>query len=306
MTFVDEYKKLVKNCPHPGFKQTMAENCEYTDFLEKGKNCYYVFDGGDVEDVYYCEWTGFAKDCADCSNVLNMELCYECVESQECYNCNFLLGCNGTRDSEFCFDCNNCKHCFLCSGLRHKEFFVMNEDVGEEGYFKKIIELKRKVFDELSSELEKISLPTPRVNLHLNHSENCVGDFVHYSSNVYCGFGVVNERDDFYVWDMGSFDGGVDNCDCFLGGDCQLCYECCYMTRSYNCNFVNRAERCADCEFCEECYGCKNCFGCTYLKDKQFYILNEKCEKEEYLKKVEEIKKGLKDAGKYCVDLIGD
>jgi hypothetical protein len=34
--------------------------------------------------------------------------------------------------------------------------------------------------------------------------------------------------------------------------------------------------------------------------------LNEKYEKEGYLKKVEEIKKGLKDAGKYCVDLIGD
>jgi len=40
------------------------------------------------------------------------------------------------------------------------------------------------------------------------------------------------------------------------------------------------------------------------LKDKQFYILNKPYEKEEYLKKVEEIKKGLRDAGKYGVDLM--
>lgn len=302
MDFLEEYKKLMKNCPHPGFKQDGVENSEYTDYTEHTKNCYYVFDAGAVEDTYYSDWMGWVKDSADCSHLIQSELCYECVDCQSCYNSDYLLDCSGTRDSAFCHGCVSCENCFLCSGLKHKKFHIMNEEFPKDEYLKKVAELKKKGTDELLKMFDELNSKTPRCFAHAIQCENFVGDFGLFSKNIYYGFDVIKERDDFYVCDWGSIsEGNGDNCDCMLGGDSSLCYECCYLTYSYNCNFATKCDRCVDCEFCEECYECKNCFGCTYLKGKQFYILNEKYEKEEYLKKVEEVKKALKDAGEYCV-----
>ncbi len=46
----------------------------------------------------------------------------------------------------------------------------------------------------------------------------------------------------------------------------------------------------------------KNCFGCVYLKDKQYYIFNEKYEPEEYEKKVAEIKAEFIAQGMYSMN----
>lgn len=310
MAFLEEYKKLFQLYPHAAFNQSDVENCEYTDYMTHAKNCYYVFDGSRCEDVYYSDWVGLVKDCTDCSHVLQSEFCYECLDCNNCYNGNFLWDCENTRDSEFCFNCNGCRNCFLCSGLRKKEFCVLNKQYTKDEYLKKIAELKEgkgrgKSFTELWDELFEFSAPTPRIYAHFTKSENCVGDFLFYASNIYYGFGIFGERDAFYVYDFGSAAGkSCDNCDCMLGGNCELCYEGLYIDRCYNCDFLFKVEDCVDCTYCTECYQCKNCFGCAYLKHKQYYILNEKYEKEEYFKKVEEIKNDLKKSGKYTNEVF--
>ena len=290
MNFVEDYRKLIQETPHRSFKQVRTENCDYTDYLDGGKDCYYVFDGGEVQNVYYSEWIGFSKDCCDSSHVLMSELCYECVDCTECYNSDYLWDCANIADSSYCFSCANCKNCFLCSGLRQKEYYVLNEQFSKEDYKKKVLELRKNDSNELWEKLEEISINTPRQHMHLVQTENSFGDFLTNCSNVYYGFGVVHEQDSSYVFDWGSFENGSDNCDCFLGGDCQLCYECMYVDHCYNCSFVSRSDHCTDCEYCTECYQCKNCFGCGYLHHKQYYFLNQPYSKEEYFKKIEEIK----------------
>jgi len=294
---------MLRDCPHACFKQVEVENSEYTDYSEHTKNCYYVFDVGAVEDTYYSDWLGWVKDSVDCSHAIQCELCYECVDCQGCYNSDYLWDCGSVVDSSFCYGCTSCKNCFLCSGLKHKDFHILNEKCPEAEYEGRVAELKKKRADELLRMFSDLNVMTPRCFSHMISCENFVGDFGLYSKGIYCGFDVIKERDSFYVADWGNISEGCgDNCDCFLGGDSTLCYECCYLTYSYNCNFVNRCERCTDCEFCDECYECKNCFGCTYLKHKQFYILNEKYKGDEYFKKVGEVKDVLKKAGQYCID----
>jgi hypothetical protein len=42
-----------------------------------------------------------------------------------------------------------------------------------------------------------------------------------------------------------------------------------------------------------ECHDCQSCLGCVGLRHKRYCILNRQFKKEEYLKKVKEIKDGL-------------
>lgn len=291
MSFLADYQKLFDSCPHPCFSQVKVENCAYADFIEGGKNCYYVFDAGEVEDVYYSEWIGYSKDCSDCSHVLNCELCYECVDSTECYNSENLIDCKNVRDSAFCYGCAQCSDCFMCSGLRNKKYCVENKELSKGEYEKVVSEMKLFSREELFNKLMTLSADTPRKNLYLVQCENCIGDFVHYSKDIYYGFGVYNERDGCYIFDFGSFAQGADNFDCYKGGDDQLCYECAYVSYCFNCDYLFCCDHCSDCFYCTECSNCKNCFGCTYLKHKQFYILNEPYTEKEYFEKISELRK---------------
>lgn len=258
--------------------------------MESGKNCYYVFDAGVVEDVYYSDWIAYSKDCSDCSHVLNCELCYECVDSNDCYSSEYLIDCKNVRDSAFCFGCSQCSDCFMCSGLRNKKYCIDNKEFSKEEYEKIVGEMRGLSRDELFSKLMDLSLATPRVYAHFEQSENCVGDFIFNAKNIYYGFGVIVERDSFYMFDCGSFADGADNCDCYKTGDSQVCYECVYASYCFNCDYLLCCDHCSDCFYCTECSNCKNCYGCTYLKHKQFYILNKPYSEEEYFKKIAEIK----------------
>jgi len=303
-TFLQEYKKLFDACPHRNFMQVEVENCEYTDFVGNSKDCYYCFDGGGCEGISYSDWIAFSRDSCDCSHLMKCELCYECLDCDGCFNCDFLQDCSGVKDSRFCLDCKDCSDCFMCCGLRHKRFFVLNEEcAGREEYDAKVEELVGDggVMDQerLWDKLLEFSADKPRIAFHSNHSENCVGDYFFASANVYYGFGVIKEEDSMYVYDWGSRGPSNDNCDCCLGGDSELCYEGMYVGHSYNCNFCYKCRDCSDLEFCVQCVQCQDCFGCAYLKHKQYYILNKQYKKAEYFEKVAELKKGLKEEGKY-------
>jgi hypothetical protein len=55
----------------------------------------------------------------------------------------------------------------------------------------------------------------------------------------------------------------------------------------------------SDLEYCELIANSKNCFGCVGLNHKEFYILNQPYSREDYFKRVAEIKDQLKREGSY-------
>ncbi len=89
----------------------------------------------------------------------------------------------------------------------------------------------------------------------------------------------------------------IESCkDCVDGimiDSCESSYSC------VNCQKCYRAFHCVDCEassdiwFSRNLSGCQNCFGCVNLRNKNYYIFNEPYSKEEYLEKLEELKKDL-------------
>ncbi len=78
--------------------------------------------------------------------------------------------------------------------------------------------------------------------------------------------------------------------DCFGVSRCELCYECVNCKDCYNLKFSQDSQNCSDSWYLKNCIGCKDCFGCVNLKNKQYYFLNKQLTKEEYFKKIAELK----------------
>ncbi|MDP2642788.1 MAG: hypothetical protein Q8P62_03020 [Candidatus Peregrinibacteria bacterium] len=98
-----------------------------------------------------------------------------------------------------------------------------------------------------------------------DHNENCL-----YSSYIY---------DSKFCMDM------------TMASKCQLCYESIDCENCYNLKFSQNCKNSSDSWFLKNCIGCKNCYGCVNLRNKEYFFLNEKLDKESYEKKVAAFKK---------------
>ncbi|NOS67574.1 MAG: hypothetical protein HOO67_04395 [Candidatus Peribacteraceae bacterium] len=69
-----------------------------------------------------------------------------------------------------------------------------------------------------------------------------------------------------------------------------LCYECIQCYNCYGVRWSQYMDDCSDCAFCFDCKGSRNCLLSINLRNKEYYILNEPHTKEEYEKKLQELK----------------
>ncbi len=78
--------------------------------------------------------------------------------------------------------------------------------------------------------------------------------------------------------------------DCSYLYDSEYCYECFSVYKSYNCIYLSYSSNCSDCWFSENLTGCKNCILCTNLSHKEYCFMNKPLEKEEYEKRLAQMK----------------
>ncbi|MCR4328409.1 MAG: hypothetical protein NUV53_02715 [Patescibacteria group bacterium] len=79
--------------------------------------------------------------------------------------------------------------------------------------------------------------------------------------------------------------------DCSFVYNSELAYECVNCHRVNNCSFLNRGLDCHNVHLSYDCRGCTDCFGCWNLRNKQYYIFNQPYAREEYKKKIAELKR---------------
>ena len=135
-------------------------------------------------------------------------------------------------------------------------------------------------------ELLKKSIPVQAVTgLDL---ENCeFTDYTYQSKNCYFCFDSYELENSMYCiqsW-------GKNLVDCQVITECELCYECADTNRCYGSTYLLSCNSCRNCHFCALCMSCSDCFGCVGLTHKQYCIFNKQYSKEEYDKKVNELKK---------------
>lgn len=234
----------------------------------------------------YGNWVYYSRDCVDCDFVFKCELCHQCVDDENCYNCD---------DCMHCYDCKACQNCFGCAGLRNKQFHIFNKQFSKEEYFAKVKRLKN---DAQSLErFENLKTTMPRLFAHLSDNENSVGDYLYHCKNSYACFDGRKLEDCAYMASSIECKDCNDMTNNYFG--CELSYEVMSSIELYNCNFCNFCYNCRDLEYCEYCYNSKNCFGSFFLQRKEFYIFNEPYSKEDYFKKLAEIKDLMRADGSY-------
>lgn len=137
-------------------------------------------------------------------------------------------------------------------------------------------------------EFEKLRNSLPRLALGIVNNENC--DYCNYIDQCKSCYLLVSAYESEKCY-YGKFNFFCNWCmDTMYLEKCELCYECIDCKNCYNCNYLQDCENCTDSEYCIFTKGCNNCFLCINVRQKQYYILNKPYSRQEYSRKIQEIK----------------
>ena len=141
---MQEVEKLRKESANMSWHQFQTEDC-IGDHITESKGCYQCYDIFASEDCYYNIEANANKDCCDITVCFETEASYQCVQSPLCYNCNFLMQVDNTKNSEFCAYSRNLKNCFGCVYLENKEYHILNKAYSPEAYEKEVKRIRQEL-----------------------------------------------------------------------------------------------------------------------------------------------------------------
>ena len=285
-----QFDELLKEVPLMNLSTVNVENSEYNNILLNSKNCYLCFSTWDSQDCLYQTLSARDKNCVDGYRVLNCENCYENVDCNMCFNCFYTDNCSNCKYLYYCNNCSWCEYCYFCSNLQNQKYCILNQQCSKEEY-EKIVETlsQSKSFQDYLVKYEQL-LSQELFNNKNKGSQNCFGGNNINSNNCIFCFETTQCSDCKYCTNI--WLDAVKCLDC--GGwdifKSEFCYECVWVSNSYNVLFSCNCINCSNMFYCLECYNCKNCFACVWLRDKEYCIYNKQYDsKEEYEDNVKEI-----------------
>ncbi len=302
--FFDQFRELKMKVPHMGLANDSTNvNSEYTNQTTAQKDCYLVFDSDACEGSFYLQTGKHSKSCMDGFRVFFSELCYECLDCENCYNCFYAQDCDGCVDSFFLQDCKSCRNCFGCVGLRNKEYCFYNEQLSKEEYEKRIAEMNLGSFskrEEVKRAFQAWKLNFPVKSDHNIFTEDSLGDYLKRSKNSQYCFDSEDLEDCRYCTDVGLKAKDCHDYDVW-GDRSELIYNC--ITVGENTRNVAFSATCwgqvQNLRYCEFCMHASDLFGCISLKNKKYCILNKQYSKEEYEALVPRIVEHMKKTGEW-------
>ena len=137
---------------------------------------------------------------------------------------------------------------------------------------------------ELSEKTPYPALETAYLTLKNCDYSNCIA----YSKNCTLTVWADNCEN---VYHSSILNGLKDSADCLKCFSSELCYESIGQRKSCHRSFYSEeCNSCSDIWFSRNCYGCINCIGCVNLRGSSYKIFNVQYSREEYLKKLDELK----------------
>ena len=144
-------------------------------------------------------------------------------------------------------------------------------------------------FEQFRELLEKV----PRPNLIVSNNYN--SDYCNYvadGKDCYLCFGSIAVEDCMYGAPYES-----KYCvDTYLARECEYCYEVIDCEKLSNSAYTQDCASSFNLFYCFDCKNCQECIACVGLRNKKYHILNEKYDKEEYLKRKQELLSGGRDS----------
>lgn len=135
-------------------------------------------------------------------------------------------------------------------------------------------------------DLVRKSVPVPAVTVRNTINSEYV-DFADGAKNCYYCFKFLALENSMYT----TLANGNKIVDCFNLSWCEKCYQSIDCNKCHGCTYLIESVNCTNCHFSTFLNSCSDCFGCVALTHKKYCIFNEQYTKEEYFKKVEELKK---------------
>ncbi len=282
-SFTEQLKELSLAVPHVALNSTNAINSYYTNHAVNTKNCYLVFGVTDAEDCLYGRFIISSKDVVDSLSLYSCERCYEGIASQQCYGCMYFMNCRNCSDCLMVEDCTGCKNCICCFGLKNKEYYVLNKEVGKEAYekyWKDVQPLTVATLSALRTNMLAMKAALPHRHAHIFGSEDCTGDMIFNSKNCQWCFDVTDCEDSKHLCYTPK---GIMSQDCTYNAPqgVRHCYNTCSVVGSSSIGtFLSWY---GDSVFYSmECHYCRNLLGCIGLRRKEYCIFNKQFTKEQY------------------------
>lgn len=139
-------------------------------------------------------------------------------------------------------------------------------------------------FEELVNSVPRMALVKQGLSKNSEYTHRA-----HDMKDSYMVFRMSSSIDSSYCY-VGK---NIINCvDCLSIWDSELCYECIDCNNCYKVRFSQESHDCRDSFFLYACRNCSDCVGCVNLINQSHCIFNIKYTKEEYDKKVKELKLG--------------
>lgn len=301
-SFFDQYEELRNLVPHLAMVNSNSVNSEYTNQSQNNKDCYMLVTSGDCDKCMYGSWC--QDGCyflSDCYLAQKSEFCYESVNITKCSKCAWVYDCSDCVDVYISSDCRGCTDCFGCVGLRNKQYYYFNENIGKEEYEKRVKNFiwDRKFIKESKEKFSELRASIPFKFYHGSNAPNSSGDYIQNTKNTKDSFNCRDNKDIKYMQDAWKCEDCLDCTEVFA----QLSYE---VQGTEYANRVVVARSCfstiTDSYYCDMCIGVQDCFGCFGLKHKQYCILNKQYSKEEYFilkEKIIEHMRNTKEWGEY-------
>lgn len=155
--------------------------------------------------------------------------------------------------------------------------------------FGRDIDFSRPFFEQMKELIREVPWPS-LINWNAVHSDYC--NSTTDNKNCYLVFGGdFNEDCSYATFNFHS----KDSQDLYLVEKNDLCYECTDTDSCYKVRFAQYSKSCSDCQFVYDCVNCTECVGCVNLRNKSHCIFNEQYTKEEYEKRLKELKLDTRD-----------
>lgn len=125
---------------HSIFPNLYLDNCEdcVGDALTNCSHCFECYFCHNCDHCRYC-WTLSPSEKQVSSMDMTMggigELVYNCTQpGGENYFLRMCVVCRKSHNLTYCIDCFSCRDCFGCTGLKHKEYCILNRQYGRSEY----------------------------------------------------------------------------------------------------------------------------------------------------------------------------
>jgi hypothetical protein len=300
-SFFEQFEELRNSVPRIALFGKNNVNCNFTNHTLDSKNCYLCVDIVRCEDVFYSRWMVDSRDCADCYQMTQSELCYESLYADNNHNCLYVFLSNECTDSAFLYDCTDCKNCLLCWNLRHKSYCIENVQYSKEEYEQKRKDVDLGSHQQCKKRLQRYKDIMREKAVHKGvrneQSENCSGSYIYKSKNIQHSFDVVESEDCIHCYDALDTKDSMDAYELGFANELQFNTHGSVGGKRYLSTHI--CWHCDSLAYCDSCNNSMHCFGCISLKRNERCILNTQYTMEEYEELVPKIIEHMKKTGEW-------